>query len=768
MLALGCGSSSNSSENADDERRSTSKRDAGNGRDVDAGATDDAGSHANDGGSRGNDGNNANDDDSSSDDDDSSSDDESDDSDASTSNTTTDGDASSSSGAQEDLKPPPPIGDLVFSDDQVLDVELNLDPTDWEALEEQGNEETYVPAQANIVGDGFGEASFAELGLRHKGAWSLHHCWDDNGGVRNYAAECAKLSYKLKFDKYDDDARLDGLKRLNLHASAGDFSKLRELVAYSTFRDFGVDAPRTALARVTINGQLQGVFIAVEAIDGRYTKSRFRGGDGNLYKEIWPKTGQDDEHFIEALRTNEDVADVSAIHAFAAAIEDASASNFRDDIEAWVDVDALLRYIAVDRALKNWDGVMTFYSPLTSHNFYWYHDDVRERFELIPWDLDNTFWPFDPVVAPQDWATNDPVPDWNVEPLNCEPRSMWEPDGEVKTTPPRCDTLLDRLAVTEWQRFAELSEELIAGPLSYDVLSAKAAHYSALLEPLVDEDPLLLREDWELALAELDWVFESTPAYLENFVETGLIIEGDHIAEPDPDDPILGDPDPDPVIVEPTEDALLAVGPQMGLVPGLLLNYEFDDLAHGDVPDALDFFGDELSESAAYWNTSDPITGSADLRHEFIFNSNPAGTYDEWVNLIIPTEGWQAFDVRAYDNLVMSLVADGPRMVRIRVMSGEYDDSWGGVWSEFGEYFDVSSTPTTVVVPLHGLTYPDWARDEWEDGQGWSGSDASALQQVLANFTGVLFGPHAHVDDEGNLQSDSESGFVQIDNLRFE
>src|SRR5690606_17864992 len=254
--------------------------------------------------------------------------------------------------------------------------------------------------------------------IRHKGSYSLHHCWDENGGVRNYENECAKLSYKLKFSEYDTEGRLDGLKRLNLHGVSGDVSKLHDLIAYQTFRSFGVDAPRAIPARLTINGDVLGLFIAVEAIDGRYTKAHYpEAGDGNLYKETWPSRLLDEEDFIQALETNDDEPDVSDMLAFSAIVEASTGPSFVSDMRGVLDIRHTLRYIAVDRALKNWDGIMAFYEPARPHNFYWYHDDGDPGvFRLIPWDLDNTFWEFDPYMAPEQWATAAPVPDWNVRP----------------------------------------------------------------------------------------------------------------------------------------------------------------------------------------------------------------------------------------------------------------------------------------------------------------------------------------------------------------
>ncbi len=181
----------------------------------------------------------------------------------------------------------------------------------------------------------------------------------------------SKLSYKIKFDEYVADARFDGLKRINLHAASGDATRLHEYLGYATYRDFGIDAPRTVPARVFINGELQGVFIAVEEVDGRYTRAHYPDGpNGNLYKEIWPNPGTADRDFIDALETNEDAGDISGIQEFAAAIAGSNTATFVERMEPWVDLEHVLRYMAVDRAIKNWDGITAFYLPNSPHNFF--------------------------------------------------------------------------------------------------------------------------------------------------------------------------------------------------------------------------------------------------------------------------------------------------------------------------------------------------------------------------------------------------------------
>ena len=416
-------------------------------------------------------------------------------------------------------------GATVFADGQLLEVRLTLVDADRLELEEHGDKEEYVPAAARLTVAGLAPVELPEVGVRHKGNWTLHHCWDDFGGVRSHEGDCAKLSIKLKFDEYAPESRLDGLKRLNLHASSGDASMLHELLAYHTFRAFGVDAPRAIPARVYVNDEPQGLFIAVEDVDGRYTRAHFPDApNGNLYKEIWPNVAFEDGELLLALETNDELGDVSDMRAFADAVARSTPETFEAEVEPLLDVEALARYIAVDRALHNWDGITSFYEPRTPHNFFWYHDDGPDaRFHLIPWDLDDTYWPFDPYTHPEPPVSAPPIPDFNVRPAHCEPRPIWRADGSAGyMTPGRCDPLLDALARRHWPRITELGRELLAGPFAPARQSELVDAWSARMAPIVAEDPTLDPNAWEAAVADLRDVFERTASSFYAFLEEGL------------------------------------------------------------------------------------------------------------------------------------------------------------------------------------------------------------------------------------------------------
>lgn len=643
--------------------------------------------------------------------------------------------------------PEPLPGSETFTPDGIVEVRLTLPANVWTSLEEHGNNESYVGAAAAVSLNGGSAQTFAKLGVRHKGAYSLHHCWDDFGGVRSHLKDCAKISYKLKFDEYDRNGSFDGLTSLNLHAGSNDDTKLRELVAYQTFRDAGVDAPRATPARLYINGEFQGIFIAVEEVDDRYAVAHFSSGPGgNLYKEVWPNALLSDDELTAALETNKKPANISDIRAFAHDVAETTPEDFDADVARHVDLEQLLRYIAVDRELRNWDGITAFYSPLTPHNFYWYHHPgPRGRFQLIPWDLDNTLGAFDPYMYPEQWMMVAPVPDLNSKPLNCFPRTVWEPNSNVAITPPRCDKFLDLLMRNHWQELVSVGTALRAGALSPASMLAITTHYRARIADIVAEDPTLDAEAWAVAVDGFSDILSDAASDFDAFMAGGLIEET-----------VAVDPD------APTQEELELPTLDEGLHVGGITNFEFDPAPAATVPVGVEAFGDPLAVFSPSWSTKNPLSGKADARLDFTFHQGPEA-YDEWVNLGIFSG---EVDVSAYERVVVWLASDIERQIRIRVMSPAYDDTFGGIWSEFGVEERVGPTPRPVTVPFNRLEYPSWAR-VWTDTQGFPGADAEALALVLSRFNGLMFVPAPTRDASGELLSKSETGYLRVDNIYF-
>jgi spore coat protein H len=422
------------------------------------------------------------------------------------------------------------IGDPIFSQESVIEYRLTVADSDIKYLDEHGDEEKYVPATASVTSSTFARIDLGKIGVRYKGDVTLHSCWDS--GTRSHEGACQRLSYKLKFDEYVTDTRLFGLKRLNLHVSYADPTRLREMLAQWLFSAFGITTARAAPAAVYVNDSLVGLFIAVEEVDGRFTARHFPdGGDGNLYKEAWPISSKPDSYFADALSTNNGTsADISDIKAFAAAVAGLNASNFDQALSSWLDIDYMLRYMAVDRAIKNWDGITAFYNPDGPHNFFFYHDDgTRKLFHLIPWDFNGasatpgTFIDSDPYMDPG-YGVNT-VPNVNVAPTSCQGISIWGIAGDPGMGPPGCDPLLRYLMQTQWSRWVTIGQELLAGPMARDQMQARIDALRALIEPTVARDSLLQAGAWSGAVEALPKTIENNRTAFQALMTQGYRIE---------------------------------------------------------------------------------------------------------------------------------------------------------------------------------------------------------------------------------------------------
>ena len=424
------------------------------------------------------------------------------------------------------------IGAKVFDQDQVQSYYLTLSDAEYARLTDLRtlllnpytvNEDRYVQAAFRV-----GDAELPAIGVRYKGNYSIWGCVDFATGKRVKRVEpvfgnvdvCQRFSLKLDFNRHDDRFRVDGLKKLNLHAMGADASKMRERLGYSLFNDSGLPAPRAAHARVYINGVYQGLFVAVEEIDGRFTANHFpNAGDGNLYRDLWPTPDLAETAVQKALRTNDDpgAMDVSDFLAFRDAVAASTDADFSKRLAPFVDFDQLARYFVVDRAITNFDGALAFYFGLgwgpSNANYFWYNVGGG-RFTLIPWDFDKTFL----YPEPNFWSDNAPngkniVPNWNVLSDGCQGYTCWfdaitTTNGVTRNDSYglksiECDPFLRRVRTVIYDRQKAMADTFLAGPFSASSVDGKLATWRSQVAAAVKEDPLMDSTQWQGAVDDL-------------------------------------------------------------------------------------------------------------------------------------------------------------------------------------------------------------------------------------------------------------------------
>jgi len=398
-----------------------------------------------------------------------------------------------------DAGPAAETSSQIFDESKVRTYELTLSDEDWTTLQATALQEEYKPATLRFEGK-----EISNVGLRYKGAVgslqfqgdidSLMPCFTQLG--ERIVANCPKLGMKIKFSEYDPDKRFHTLKRLQFHSMGNDGTKMVERLSYSLFREMGVFAPRTAHARLVINGEFQGLYIVVEQIDGRFTRENMpEGGEGNLYKEVWP-VHSTEQPYIDALKTNRSEApSASKMVRFAAALEAADDTNFEATLEQWTDVDMLMAKMAVDRAIEHWDGIVAWYcsgAGCTNHNYYWYESSTEDKVWLLPWDMDRA------MVVPTPIRSFYGMPDWD-DASSCAPVTIF---FSVQGLPPACDKFIGSLSRNLWSRYVAKTQELLDGPFQLSALEAKVDLYAAQLAPFIDEDPYIDRATWDAAVVQ--------------------------------------------------------------------------------------------------------------------------------------------------------------------------------------------------------------------------------------------------------------------------
>ncbi|MDP5230741.1 MAG: CotH kinase family protein [Cellulophaga sp.] len=228
-----------------------------------------------------------------------------------------------------------------------------------------------------------------KVGLRFKGNSSLQTSWQQ--GI-------LKLAFKLDFDEYEDDypqiknQRFYGFKKFSLKNNYDDKSFLREKVSADIFKNAGLAVSHTAFYTLYVDHgdgpEYFGLYTLVEEVDDTLIDTQFSSDNGNLYKpEDYGASfalGTFNESGFEK-KTNEDDADwsdiISVFSALHATTRTTDAAAWRAGLDAVLDTDTFLHYLAVNTVIQNWDT----YGRM-EHNYYLYNDPSTNLLNWIPWD----------------------------------------------------------------------------------------------------------------------------------------------------------------------------------------------------------------------------------------------------------------------------------------------------------------------------------------------------------------------------------------------
>ena len=143
---------------------------------------------------------------------------------------------------------------ILFDGSKVHTIDLVVN--NKEAFFADAEKHAYVSCSAVIDGD-----AANNVGLRVKGKTDL-------GNVREESRE--RMSFRLEFDHYQLGETWHGLDKLDLNNLIQDATCMKEYLTYSLMRGFGVPSPLASYAKVTLNGEEIGLYLAVEGVEDSF------------------------------------------------------------------------------------------------------------------------------------------------------------------------------------------------------------------------------------------------------------------------------------------------------------------------------------------------------------------------------------------------------------------------------------------------------------------------------------------------------------------
>ncbi|ETP72905.1 CotH protein [Lachnospiraceae bacterium JC7] len=158
----------------------------------------------------------------------------------------------------------------LFDTSYVHTIDIEIEEADWEDLLANPTDKTKYKVNVTIDGE-----EVNEVALSTKGNTSLSSIASDDTTDR--------YSFKLNFGKYVDDQTYYGLDKLNLNNIYADATYVKDYLSYQLFNYMDVDAPLTSFINVTVNGESQGLYLAIEDIDDSFL-DRTGNSEGELYK----------------------------------------------------------------------------------------------------------------------------------------------------------------------------------------------------------------------------------------------------------------------------------------------------------------------------------------------------------------------------------------------------------------------------------------------------------------------------------------------------
>lgn len=158
----------------------------------------------------------------------------------------------------------------LFDTSRVHEINVEIAEDDWKNLLANPLNKTKYAVDVTIDGTKVKNVSFAT-----KGNTSLSQV---------ASSDSDRYSFKINFGKYEKGQTYQGLDKLNLNNIMSDATYMKDYLSYLIMRQAGVSAPLTSYVSLSVNGELHGLYLAIEDVSDSFLERNYQSSDGALYK----------------------------------------------------------------------------------------------------------------------------------------------------------------------------------------------------------------------------------------------------------------------------------------------------------------------------------------------------------------------------------------------------------------------------------------------------------------------------------------------------
>ena len=249
----------------------------------------------------------------------------------------------------------------------------------WEAeLVAFNNTDVDVPARVTVDGQ-----VYRDVGMHFRGNSSFA------------VGDGYKRSLNLSFDFVHEDQAIGGYRTLNFLNANTDPTLMRTVLSMHVARQY-VAAPKANFVRVVINGENWGIYANAQQFNKEFVNDNFKttkgarwkipqGGGGGVGGFLYQGDEVSRYNRTFQIKTKDEPASWAALIDLARTLQETPPEKLEAALKSRLDIDAYLRFLALDNVMSNGDG---FYTRASDYSLYRHPDG---RFYFVFHDANEMF-----------------------------------------------------------------------------------------------------------------------------------------------------------------------------------------------------------------------------------------------------------------------------------------------------------------------------------------------------------------------------------------